>query len=95
MVKGTEQSSVEYEITEFEVDQVLRTAGWIEASAGVLSYAHSATGAQLKLTDGQIVDVSIGCFIVNGSPSRASSRRLVKLNGEQRSICCLKVSAES
>src|SRR5450755_1297667 len=31
LVKGAEQSPVEYEITAFEVDAVIRTEGWVEA----------------------------------------------------------------
>jgi hypothetical protein len=31
-VKGAEQSPVQYEITLFEVEQVTRAEGWIEAS---------------------------------------------------------------
>jgi len=71
LVKGAEQSPVEYEITLFEVDQVMRIEGWIEAGHGVLTYAQSASGAQLRLSDGRVVDVSIGGFTVKGSPSRA------------------------
>jgi hypothetical protein len=41
LVKGAEQSPVKYEITVFEVDTVIRTEGWIEASPGVLTYAQS------------------------------------------------------
>ena len=48
LVKGAEQSPVEYEITVFEVDTVIRTEGWIEASPGVLTYAQSTSGVQLR-----------------------------------------------
>ena len=71
LVKGAEQSSAQYEITLFEVEQVTRAEGWIEAGLGVLAYAQSATGAQLRLSDGRIVDVSIGSLTVKTSPSRA------------------------
>jgi hypothetical protein len=71
LVKGAEQSPVEYEITLFEVDQVMRTEGWVEAGPAVLEYAQRASGAQLRLSDGRTVDISIGSFIVKGSPSRA------------------------
>jgi hypothetical protein len=70
-VKGAEQSPVQYEITLFEADQVMRTEGWIEAGPGVLTYAQSASGVQLKLSDERVLDVSIGSFTVRGSPSRA------------------------
>ena len=71
LVKGAEQSPVEYEITLIEVDTVIRAVGWVEAGRAVLTYAQSASGAQLRLSDGQVVDVSIGSFIVKSSPSRA------------------------
>jgi hypothetical protein len=71
LVKAAEQSPVQYEITLFEVEQVMKAEGWIEASLGVLTYAQSATGAQLKLSDGRIVDVSIGSLTVRTSPCRA------------------------
>ena len=70
-IKGAEQSPVEYEITLFEVDTLIRAEGWLEAGAAVLTYAQSATGAQLRLSDGRTVDISIGSFSVKGSPSRA------------------------
>ncbi|MBR1287282.1 hypothetical protein JQ597_35030 [Bradyrhizobium sp. AUGA SZCCT0177] len=70
-VKGAEESPVEYEITLFEVDTIMRAEGWVEAGPAVLTYAQSASGAQLRLSDGRVVDVSIGGFIVKGSPSRA------------------------
>ena len=70
-VKGAEQSPVEYEITLFEVDTLIRAEGWVEAGAAVLTYAQSATGARLRLSDGRMVDISIGSFSVKGSPSRA------------------------
>ena len=70
-VKGAEQSPVEYEITLFKVDTLIRAEGWVEAGAAVLTYAQSAAGAQLGLSDGRMVDVSIGTFSVKGSPSRA------------------------
>ncbi|MBR1152822.1 hypothetical protein [Bradyrhizobium sp. JYMT SZCCT0428] len=70
-VKGAEESPVEYEITLFEVDTILRAEGWVEAGPAVLTYAQSASGAQLRLSDGRFVDVSIGGFIVEGNPSRA------------------------
>jgi hypothetical protein len=71
LVKGAEQSPVKYEITLFEVDQVPHAKGWIEAGRGVLEYAQSASGAQLRLSDGRILDVSIGGLTVKSSPSRA------------------------
>jgi hypothetical protein len=71
LVKGAEQSPVEYEITLFEVDTVIRAEGWVEAGPAVLTYARSASGAQLRLSDGRVVDVSIGSFSVKGNPSRA------------------------
>jgi hypothetical protein len=71
LVKGAEQSPVQYEITLFEVEQVTRAEGWVEAGPAVLTYAQSATGSQLRLSDGRVVDVSIGSFIVKGHPSRA------------------------
>ena len=49
----------------------MHTEGWVEAGPAVLKYAQSATGAQLRLADGRIVDVSIGRFTASGSPSRA------------------------
>jgi hypothetical protein len=55
----------------FEVEQVTRAEGWIEAGLGVLAYAQNATGAQLRLSDGRIVDVRIGSLTVKTSPSRA------------------------
>lgn len=70
-MKGAEQSPVQYEITLFEVDQVTHAESWIEAGLGVLDYAQNASGAQLRLSDGRVVDVSIGSFSVKGSPSRA------------------------
>ena len=72
LVRGAEQSQVEYEITVFEVDTVRRTEGWVEAGLGVLTYAQSSTGAQLKLNDGRAVEVSVGSFIVKSHPSRAA-----------------------
>jgi hypothetical protein len=71
LVKGAEQSPVEYEITVFEVNTVIRNEGWIEAGPGVLTYAQSSSGAQLRLSDGTIVEVSVGSFIVKSSPARA------------------------
>jgi hypothetical protein len=71
MAKGAEQSPVEYEVTAFEVNMIIRTAGWIEAGHDVLTSAQSASGALLKLTDGRIVDVSVGSVSVTGNPSRA------------------------
>jgi hypothetical protein len=71
LVKGAEQSPVEYEITVFVVDTVIRTEGWIEASPGVLTYAQSTSGVQLRLGDGGVVEVSVGRFSVKSSPSRA------------------------
>jgi hypothetical protein len=70
-VKGAEESPVEYEITLFEVDTSMRAKGWVEAGAAVLTYAQNASGVQLRLSDGRMVDVSIGSFSVKGSPSRA------------------------
>jgi hypothetical protein len=43
----------------------------VEAGLGVLTYAQSSSGAQLKLSDGRVVEVSVGSFIVKGTPSRA------------------------
>ena len=72
LVKGAEQSPVEYEITAFEVDAVIRTEGWVEAGLGVLTYAQSSSGVHLRLSDGQVVEVSVGSFTVKKSnPSRA------------------------
>ena len=71
LVKGAEQSPVEYEITVFEVDTVIRTEGWIEAGPGVLTYAQCTSGALLRLSDGRVVEVSVGSFSVKSSPSRA------------------------
>src|ERR1019366_2903696 len=72
LVKGAEQSTVEYEITAFEVDAVIRTEGWVEAGLGVLTYAQSSSGVHLRLSDGQVVEVSVGSFTVKKSnPSRA------------------------
>jgi hypothetical protein len=71
LVKGAEQSPVEYEITLFVIEQVTQAEGWIEANAAVLEYAQSASGGQLRLGDGRTVDVTIGRFIDRGSPSRA------------------------
>jgi hypothetical protein len=71
LVKGVEESLVEYEITLFEVDAIMRAKGWVEAGPAVLSYAQSVSGAQLRLSDERVVDVSIGSFSVKGSPSRA------------------------
>ena len=69
-VKGAQETQVEYEITLFEVDTQTRAVGWIEAGPAVLTYAQTASGAQLRLNDGRMVDVSIGRFTVKGSPSR-------------------------
>jgi hypothetical protein len=80
LVKAAEQSAVEYEITLFDIEQITQAEGWIEASAAVLEYAQSATGAQLRLVDGRTVDVTIGRFIDKGSPSRA---RLIVHDGWQ------------
>lgn len=71
LVKGAEQSPVQYEITVFEVEQVMQAEGWIETGLRVLYYAQSASGAQLRLSDGRIVDVTVGNFVVKGDPSRA------------------------
>jgi hypothetical protein len=71
LVSGAEQSPVEYEITVFEVDTVRRTAGWVEAGLGVLTYAQSSSGAHLRLSDGRVVEVSVGSFTVKSNPSRA------------------------
>jgi hypothetical protein len=70
-VKGAEESPVEYEITLFEVDTQIRAEGWIEAGPAVLTYAQTTSGAQLRLNDGRLVDVSIGSLTVKGRPSRA------------------------
>jgi hypothetical protein len=72
LVRGAEHSPVEYEITVFEVDTVRRAEGWVEAGLGVLAYAQSSTGAQLKLNDGHALEVSVGSFIVKSNPSRAA-----------------------
>jgi hypothetical protein len=71
VAKGAEQSPVEFEVTAFEVDTIIRTGGWIEAGHNVLISAQSASGVLLKLSDGRIIDVSIGSFSVRGDPSRA------------------------
>jgi hypothetical protein len=70
-VKGAEESPVEYEISLFEVDNQIRAGGWVEAGPAVLTYAQTTSGAQLRLNDGRMVDVSIGSLTVKGSPSRA------------------------
>ena len=70
-VKGAEQSPVQYEITLFDVEQVTRAEGWLETGLRVLCYAQNSSGAQLRLSDGRLVDVSVGNFIVKGHPSRA------------------------
>ncbi len=62
LVKGAEQSPVEYEITLFHIEQITRSEGWIEASAAVLEYAQNATGAQLRMSDGRTIDVTVGKF---------------------------------
>ena len=69
LVKGAEQAPVEYEITVFEVNMVIRTEGWIEAGLGVLAYAQSSSGAQLRLSDGRVVEVSVGSFNVRSDPT--------------------------
>jgi hypothetical protein len=71
LVRGAEQSPVEYEITVFEVDTVRRTEGWVEAGLGVLTYAQSSSEAYLRLSDGRVVEVSVGSFTVKSNPSRA------------------------
>ena len=65
-VKGAQETHVDYEITLFQVDTQILAEGWVEAGAAVLTYAQTASGAQLRLND-----VSIGRFTVKGSPSRA------------------------
>jgi len=69
LVKGAEQAPVEYEITVFEVNMAIRTEGWIEAGLGVLAYAQSSSGAQLRLSDGRVVEVSVGSFNVRRDPT--------------------------
>jgi hypothetical protein len=71
MAKGAEQSPAEFEVTAFEIDMIICTRGWIEAEYNVLISAQSAGGVLLKLSDGRIIDVSIGSFSVTGDPSRA------------------------
>ena len=80
LAKGAEQSSVEYEITLFEVDQAICAEGWVEADPSVLEHAQRASGAQFRLSDGRTIDISIGSFIVEGNPSRA---RLIVHDGWQ------------
>jgi hypothetical protein len=53
----------------FEVNMVIRTEGWIEAGLGVLAYAQSSSGAQLRLSDGRVVEVSVGSFNVRRDPT--------------------------
>ena len=67
--QGAEQAPVEYEITVFEVNMVIRTEGWIEAGLGVLAYAQSSSGAQLRLSDGRVAEVSVGSFNVRSDPT--------------------------
>jgi hypothetical protein len=71
MAKGAEQSPVEFEVTAFEMDMIICTGGWIEAEHDVLIFARSASGVLLKLSDGRIIDVSVGSLSVTGDPSRA------------------------
>jgi hypothetical protein len=71
MAKGAERSPVEFEVTAFEVDMIICMGGWIEAGHNVLISAQSASGVLLELSDGRIIDVSVGSLSVTGDPSRA------------------------
>jgi hypothetical protein len=71
MANGADQSPVEFEVTAFEMDMIICTGGWIEAGHNVLISAQSASGVLLKLSDGRIIDVSVGSLSVTGDPSRA------------------------
>jgi hypothetical protein len=71
VAKGAEQSPVEFEVTAFEMDMIICTGGWIEAEHNVLIFARSVSGVLLKLSDGRIIDVSVGRLSVTGDPSRA------------------------
>ena len=71
MPKEVERYPVEFEVTAFEVNMVICTRGWIEAGHKVLISAQSASGVLLKLSDGRIIDVSVGRLSVRSDPSRA------------------------
>ncbi len=71
LFKGAEHSPVPYEITLSEITGIRRLEGWIEATVGILSQAHSSGGTQLRLSDGKIVDVSMGSFRASGATARA------------------------
>jgi hypothetical protein len=84
MAEGADQSPVEYEVTAFEVNMIIRTGGWIEAGHDVLTSAQSASGALLKLTDGRIVDVSVGSFSVATQAGLNSSSAMACTGAEFR-----------
>jgi hypothetical protein len=53
----------------------------VEAGLGVLTFAQSSSGAQLRLSDGRVFEVSVGSFTVKSNPGQAVDRprRLVEL----------------
>jgi hypothetical protein len=51
LIKGAEQSPVEYEITLFDIEQIMQAERWIEASAAVLEPEPGSAGSSRWLAE--------------------------------------------
>jgi hypothetical protein len=69
IVKGADEASVRYEITTYVANNARRVDASIEAGRGVIEHAFRASGAQLRLDDGRVLEVQIGNHSVTSDPA--------------------------